>query len=653
MRRRSCATRSTRPSTSASRSSRSRTTRTLSSQAEKRRLFEFSQQAIERVRLVADVCVGAFFAETKDAAREKERNRRLDVVERWLRFERQASDEGRSEEQRARDARAAADAGAELSELGARARRDLSPFHWWIEFPEVFFEQRADPLEAGAVNGEASFDGVVGNPPFMGGSGVSSRLGDGYRDWLLALHHGAHGNADLSAHFFRRTAGLLGAHGAFGLIATNTIAQGDTRSTGLASLLATGWEVYDATSSTPWPGDASVTVSVVHGAHGVAGGRTERTLDGHSATVINSMLRPTPERQAPAWLAANVASSFIGSKVYGEGFTLTEAERDALIRHDATNAERIFPYLGGEEVNTSPTQGFDRFVISFGALALEQAERWPDLLRIVREKVKPEREKNNREVRRKYWWRFGEAAPALYAAIAPLERCLVTSQVTKHLMFSFQPADRIFSHKLYVFPLDHFTPFAVLQSRVHKPWAWLLSSTMKMDLNYAASDCLETFPFPQPDPRTVISSLETIGETLYEARARFMTETNQGLTKTYNAIKDASVDEPRVVDLRRMHEAIDRAVLDAYGWSDVAVPPYCPASDADRAAVQAFEDEVIDRLYVLNAERAREEERLGLGGKKGKSAGAGEGAEAAKKRGRKAKADGGDGGETKTQGKLF
>jgi hypothetical protein len=88
-----------------------------------------------------------------------------------------------------------------------------------------------------------------------------------------------------------------------------------------------------------------------------------------------------------------------------------------------------------------------------------------------------------------------------------------------------------------------------------------------------------------------------------------MVETNQGLTKTCNALKDPACEDPRVLELRRLHEAMDRAVLDAYGWGDVPVPPYCPASDAERAAVQAFEDEVIDRLYVVNAERGREELR--------------------------------------------
>jgi hypothetical protein len=91
-----------------------------------------------------------------------------------------------------------------------------------------------------------------------------------------------------------------------------------------------------------------------------------------------------------------------------------------------------------------------------------------------------------------------------------------------------------------------------------------------------------------------------------------MVRTNQGLTKTYNALKDPSNRDPDILKLRALHEAMDRAVLDAYGWTDLEVPPFCPKDTTEQAALKRFEAEVIDRLYALNAERAAEEERLGL-----------------------------------------
>ncbi len=128
----------------------------------------------------------------------------------------------------------------------------IQPFHWGLEFPEVF--QRKN----------SGFDAIVGNPPFAGKNTVAAGNRVHYAAWLQALHEGAHGNSDLVAHFFRRAFGLLRKDGVFGLIATNTIGQGDTRATGLTTILGLGGAIRHATRRLKWPGEAAVVVSVVH-----------------------------------------------------------------------------------------------------------------------------------------------------------------------------------------------------------------------------------------------------------------------------------------------------------------------------------------------------------------------------------------------------
>jgi hypothetical protein len=452
-------------------------------------------------------------------------------------------------------------------------------------------------------------DAFVGNPPFAGKNAIIEAGGESYLPWLQTIHRGAHGNADVCAHFFLRAEALLGGHGAIGFVATNTIAQGDTRTTGLRAILERGAVIYEATRSIPWPGDAAVSVALVHLAKGrPAGAIPEFRLDAERAPRISSRLRGRPERPDPRPLAENTGCSFVGTYVLGMGFTLTPEDRARLVATNPRNGERISPYIGGEEVNTEPTQTFGRYVIRFGQVPLEEAEQWEDLLAIVRAKVKPGRDqlKDNTDGRhrKEHWWQFGRETPALAAAVAPLERCLVTSIHSKHLMFSFQPSDRVFSHALSVIALDTLSAFAILQSRVHEPWARLLSSSLEDRLRYTASDCFETFPFPQPDPREVLPLLEDAGGQLYNARARAMLEGGAGLTLTYNRLKSAACDDPTIIELRRLHEEMDAAVLRAYGWGDLAVPPYCPINDNDRRAIAAFEDEIVDRLFVLNARRA-------------------------------------------------
>lgn len=573
-------------------------------QREKERLLDDAEDASDRARLLGDLVVGAFFAHDKDKDREKERVRRLGIVERWL-----AGD---------------ADAEIELRQMQAEIRARLPVFHWMLEFPEVFYAERPDPLDEARVNRAAYMDGFVGNPPFAAKAATIESGGHEYIHWLLVTHAESHGAADIVAHFFRRCARLLGSHGTIGLIATNTVAEGDTRDTGLAPLLRCGFRAYDATTNLAWPGDAAVSVALVHLAAGrpLACSGASR-LDGRRVANIDSRLTAQSERSDPAVLSVMKAFRFLGSKAYGTGFIIDDDERHRLIERAGTSAAVIREYLGGEEVNSSPGQSASRHVIFFGQMPLEAAAHYPEVLEIVRQRVLPERllakdSTADGAHRKRYWWQFAQPRPDLLAAITPLNRCLVNSQVSKHLVFDWQPTDRIFAHTLYVYPLENSGAFAVLQSRIHEHWARLLSSSLEDRLRYAASDCFDTFPFPQPDPRTVIPALEDIGQRLYDARAKYMLETQQGLTQTYNKLKDPACRDAPIIELRRLHEEMDRAVLDAYGWTDIAGPPFCPTTPAEQKALEAFQDEVIDLLFVLNAERAAEEKRLGVGGGKNK-----------------------------------
>ncbi|HEY8377576.1 MAG TPA: type IIL restriction-modification enzyme MmeI, partial [Nannocystis sp.] len=563
------------------------------SHRERARILREVDAHTEPLRLVADLAVDAFFAARSARARETAQKAHLARITAWLQS-------GHSPP-------------PDLQHHCARFRATHRPFHWVLEFPEIYHCTEDPPRSPG-------MDAIVGNPPFMAGGRISGTLGLPYLDWLLALHPGAHGNADLSAHFFRRADALLGERGTIALIATNTIGQGDTRTTGLQHLVTRrGFTIYEATRDLPWPEDATVTISIVHLARGILARHLPAiclrdpapadpaVLLPRLAPAINSRLHPAGERPDPRPLAENAGLSFIGTKIYGQGFILTPAERDALIARDPENAARIFPYIGGDEVHHRPDQRHHRYVISFERMDLAQAEQWPDLLAIVRARVRPVRERQNRALRKKYWWRFGEVAPALYHAIADLPRCLVISGVCKHVAFSFQPTDRIFSHALVVLSLAGYDAFAVLQSRIHALWARALCSSMKTDLRYTPSDCFENFPFPRPDPRASIPELAAIGETLDAARRAFMLTAQQGLTATYNALTDPACTDPAVLALRRLHLDLDRAVLTAYGWPDLLdlLPPYtAPRTPGERYARTAFADAVFDRLLALNETRA-------------------------------------------------
>jgi hypothetical protein len=578
-----------------------------------------AEESLKTVRFVGNLVIAAFFAGANDNQRQARRESLLEQLNEFI---------GRN------DASKKPIAAEEALRAGEKG---ITPFHWPIEFPEVF--GRDNP----------GFDCVVGNPPFAGKNTIIEGHADGYLDWLKALHAEAHGNADLVAHFYRRVFNLLRGGGTFGLIATKTIAQGDTRTTGLRWICMHGATIYAARRRIKWPGEAAVVVSVVHvqRAGSVSDGRPSLTLpardfelDGKPVPLITAYLFHAGGHENPATLKANANKSFIGSYVLGMGFTFDDTDKDGvasplaemhrLIEKDARNAERIYPYIGGEEVNDSPTHAHHRYVINFGEMTEKEARRWPDLMRIVEERVKPERaalRDTADGVRLKErWWLLARVRPELTAAVRGLERVLVCPIISNKLSFVFLPTGLVYSHKLVVIPLQTPAAFCVLQSRVHEVWARMFSSTMKDDLNYSPSDCFETFPVPEGFESH--PQLEAAGQAYYDFRAAFMVRNNEGLTKTYNRFHDPNEQSADIARLRELHAAMDRAVLGAYGWTDLKptcefLLDYEEDEDDDEAPTRQrkkpwryrwpddFRDEVLARLLDLNKRRAEQEALAG------------------------------------------
>jgi hypothetical protein len=404
-----------------------------------------------------------------------------------------------------------------------------------------------------------------------------------------------------------------------------------------------------------------VVVSVVHVSKGPMAGPF--LLDRRLVEIITAYLFHAGGHEDPGRLKANEGKSFQGSIVLGMGFTFDDtdtkavatpvAEIERLIAKDPHNRERIFPYIGGEEVNDSPTHAHHRYVINFEDFPLRRADLgeswayasqeqrkewlrdgvvpldypdpvaadWPDLLDIVERKVKPDRLTDNRENYRRYWWQYAERRPGMARALAGKARFLSNPLYSPHLSFVFLPPSIVIANKLSAIPFESYAAFAVLQSRPHEVWARLFSATLKDDLAYAPTDCFETFPFPLGFDST--ARLERCGQEYYEARGRIMRNNEKGLTTIYNWFHDPNCACPDIPGLRELHDAMDRAVLDSYGWTDIHprcqfIPEFEDEEQEDedgRPQRKRFRyrwpdedrDEVLARLLALNRERAHAE----------------------------------------------
>ncbi|WP_422745599.1 Eco57I restriction-modification methylase domain-containing protein [Micromonospora sp. WMMD754] len=473
-------------------------------------------------------------------------------------------------------------------------------FHWPLEFPEV--------MENGG------FAAVVGNPPFQGGQKITGSQGTDYRDHLVRwVAGGRRGSADLVAYFFLRAAEVAPG-GRTGLIATNTIGQGHSREVGLDQLTEAGWSILRAVKSTPWPGEATLEVAKVW--LGQRGECEQTVLDDVTVRAITpaldaaSRVSGTPHR-----LAANAALSFQGSIILGLGFTMTPDEAKQLIANDQRNAEVLFPYLNGEDLNSRPDTSASRWVINFRDWPLERAEQYAACMDQVRRLVKPERDRNNDKGARDLWWRFLRARVEMQNAIEGFDRVLTIALVSKVVMPIFQPTGQVFSHMLGVFATSDAADMALLSSAPHYWWTIDRASTLETRIRYTPSDVFETLARPRLTDRT-----RAAGERLDSYRRKLMLDRNEGLTKTYNRVHNSEERAADIAELRAIHVEIDHAVTEAYGWHDLSLDhDFHETRQGVRYTVgPTVRQEILDRLLELNFARFAEEEKRGLHNK-GKS----------------------------------
>ena len=477
--------------------------------------------------------------------------------------------------------------------------------HWPLAVPEV--------MERGG------FDAIVGNPPFLGGQKLTGSMGQNIRDWFVnVLAEGRRGSADLVAYFFLRTFSLLNGRGTLGLIATNTLAQGDTREVGLDRMVDSGFTITRAIQSRSWPSQsANLEFAAVWGTRGKLAATVRPVCGDTLVARISTLLEPEGRITGqPERLAENADIAFIGCYVLGTGFILEPEEAQKWIAEDPRNAEVLFPYLNGEDLNSRLDCSASRWVIDFNSQREEEASTYLLPYKRVLERVHAERQSKNIKAYRDYWWQFGAIRTGMRKAIAGLDEVLVIALVSKTVMPMRVPTGQIFSHMLGVFATDSYSEQAVLSSSLHQAWAIKNGSGMRGDPRYTPSDVFETFPRPEPTPE-----LETIGRTLDTERREIMLRRDLGLTKLYNLVNDPGLEagtDPDVDRMRAIHVDLDAAVAAAYGWDDLDLTHgfHTYRKMTRWTFSPATRVEILDRLLEENHRRAAAAEAASLPAKK-------------------------------------
>jgi hypothetical protein len=510
--------------------------------------YKSLEARLRDIRLMGDAVIAAFFAADKPRARETKRAE----VESWL--------TGSME--------AAWDRLAGMAATLKQGAHPLTPFHWEIEFPEVF------------VRENGGFDAVVGNPPYLGVTAFDQSNREGYTDWVRSANPNSGGKCDLIAFFARRANDITRVRGCIGILATNTIAQGDTRESGLLQIVKLGSTISRAIRRIVWPGEASVHATAIHIRKSFKSDRS--FLDGKPVDFISSYLSSKVPDVPPSDLASNKGACTKGVVHYGEAFYVSASVEEP---PDGVGADEWSNFLrsnsrwaiGGDQLNNLLRFDEWRRLIDLNRFSSEDALSQAGLLQIAERRLKLQRQNlgnvSGAERLRRHWWQF-QFSPLIALEQAPK---LGLARLTKHFAWRVIPEHVIPTEQVIILRYQDHAQFATLESRPHELWARFFASSMKDDLRYTPSDCFETFPFPSDFETS--SDVEDAGQAYYDHRAALMVARNEGMTKIYNRFHDRSETSPDIQRLRELHAAMDRAVLEAYGWHDLAARAHFPRRD--------------------------------------------------------------------------
>ena len=486
-------------------------------------------------------------------------------------------------------------------------------------------------------------DYIIGNPPYIGARKIRSALGDGYLQALRNVYADIPEHADFVMYWWARAAESVGNRKAkrFGLITTNSLRQTFSRKVvenclNMYSNLTIKFVIPDH----PWVDSvdgAAVRVSLMAVGSDATDGevatvvKEEKTGEDEYKLVLSTkrgLITPNLSIGADPGkakiLRSNEGVSSVGYQLTGKGFTITEEQKNEFSMGQSLSS--LKPMLSGKDITQRPRSLWAIDTCSYQIDELRA--KYPQLYQWLLDRVKPERSQNSVPSLRENWWIYARSRDVFRNSLKNINRAIATSLTAKHRIFVWVDARTICDSSTVMFSLPDAGYLGILSSRIHVLWALFAGGRLGVgnDPRYNKTLCFETFPFPIADVEK-IKNISAIAERIENHRRCQQSEySGLKLTGIYNvleklrsgeelAVQEKAIHQKGLVSvLRELHDELDYAVFDAYGWSDLGDKlvgrPGATTPLPDKATDHAeAEEELLMRLVELNKQRAEEESR--------------------------------------------
>ncbi len=440
-----------------------------------------------------------------------------------------------------------------------------------------------DSLDQNIVCKDALFndwpkaDAIIGNPPFLGGRNLKQDLGEVYAERIYAEFPQVKDSVDLCSYWFRKAHDQINKNGRAGLVGTNSISQGKSRTASLEYIVQNGGFIHEAISTQPWSGEANVHVSLVNWAK-----QKPKTyiLDQKFVNDINSSLKFQVDITTSKVLKANKGIAFQGVTTRHPGFKINYSTVQEWIKIQKKNQEVIKRFLSADDLTDSVNFIPKEWVIDFSNFSLEKAVEYSLPINYAKKYIKPG--VKDPTAREKSWWMFWRHRQKMRRAILSVNSYFAVPRHSKWSIFAICQAEWLPEDSTVIVASDDFYVLGILTSDAHRQWVKAQSSTIKSDTRYTNTTCFETFPFPQTASAKLTQQIRQAMIDLHEYRTAQMEAKQWGITKLYNAF----FDEP-ASQLHKLHKKLDASVLKAYGFKK--------------------DDDILEKLLELNLTLAEKE----------------------------------------------